>query len=160
MPRGCPDVVLITAGFRATVAEVYGASTSTPRTADGFRSRNRLQGRVPGAMPRWPELRPLAVHVLSGRDAGHRPAADRVSKRWCSSAPSTGRDERVLDGCRSTTGLATRLRWIVANVFAFSATILNFVVIFLVYRCIILQYFWINNSLVDSRQQWKWLTTV
>ncbi|CAI6361245.1 unnamed protein product [Macrosiphum euphorbiae] len=97
MPRGCTDVVLITAGFRAIVAEVHGVSTSTERSSVGFRSGHCLPERVPGAGPRFPGRRPHAAHVPRGRNTGHDPSADRVSKRSRSSAPSTARIWRTPD---------------------------------------------------------------
>jgi len=116
MPRGCPDTVLITAGFRVTVAEVYGAPTSTPRTANGFRSYNCLPGRVRGTMARWSNSGYTScMFFVAGTPATAR--WPTTSQYDCSSAPSNGRDKRVLDVCRSTTGLSTRLRLIVANVF-------------------------------------------
>lgn len=116
MPRECMDVVLITAGFRAIVAVVHGASISTAHVSEGFRSGHCLLERVPGAGPRCPTRRPHAVQLPRGRKTGHCTSAVLVSKRSFLSAPSTGCVLRAPDSRPSTTGLATRLRQIVANV--------------------------------------------
>jgi len=150
MPRGCPGAVLITAGFRATIAEVYGAPTSTPRTANSFRSCNCLSRPVLCTMPRWPN----SGHTSCTFFAAGTPATTRLP----SVSQNDGVHRRYLPAVISESWTVAGRPQVSLRVSAWSLRSLSTTKSKFVLFCnyFSLSNFEFNNSLVDiNRSDWR-----